>query len=322
MHVWGTEPLITALAWSGLCGLLGLYCLIFRGTTLSGVYLWCWAAALVNSLVSWASWGEWISYASIHGGISQQFSAAVTLGPIVALLGAKRPQNKAWNWIVMSAILVLMLPALETWLYRSPRPLGVSLIRNIVPWAIVIIGTLNYLGTANYWRGLLAGAALSMPFLQGIIPAIENGVFQRIPDWVSPCLLICAVIPVSGKTTDQRIAPALGARPQDVHIAQLNSVWRRFRDWYGLAWSLHVLDRMSGVAGSCGIEKWHWGWNGFSKRTASAENIANVESSENLRSSSELNLLGNGQDAQYTAAARELRMRLAPFVNEEFFGKR
>jgi hypothetical protein len=320
MHVWDAESMTTPLVWSGLCGLLGLYRRTFRGTTLFGVYVWCCIAAVFPCIFSWGRWGNVVQLGTIHDVMAQQWSASLSLAPIVALLGAKRPQNKAWNWIVVSAVAVLLLPAIETWLYRSPRPLGVSLVRNVLPWTLVGVGVLNYLGTANYWRGLLGGVAVSLPFFQSVLPAAAaNRFVEQIPDWIPPTLLVCAVVPPFLKRPSRKTETTVSSASHELHIEHLNAVWRRFRDWYGMTWSLYVLDRIcTGTANSQKQPSLGWGWNGVSRTVKGA--CGTEHEIKNPPCSTQ-----GGEPMEgtpYGDAARELRMRLAPFVNEEFFGNR
>ena len=106
-----------------------------------------------------------------------RFAAAMaTFCPLMALLGAKRPQDRAWQFIVFSLWIVLSLPSFE-WLLFG----GVAEIHPARFWFLVVltlIGATNGL-TTRYWpSGLLfAGGqlALLVPFLtSGQVPLPEE----------------------------------------------------------------------------------------------------------------------------------------------------
>ncbi len=88
-----------------------------HGTTLRAV--WWWSFIALGTVVATElaigimqpqdnSWAEPLRF----------IAAASTFCPLVALLGAKRPQDRAWQWIVLSFWVILALPAAQAWLLR------------------------------------------------------------------------------------------------------------------------------------------------------------------------------------------------------------
>src|SRR5262249_30040310 len=89
------------------------------GTTLAAPWAW--------SLVSLAA-----QFATIASSVFDPpgiwnaplgYAAAITsFGPVVAVLGAKRPQDRAWQWIVVTLLVVLALPSGQFLLVRQGTP--------------------------------------------------------------------------------------------------------------------------------------------------------------------------------------------------------
>lgn len=291
MQEWEISSIIGCVLWGSFCGLLGLYRHTFRRTTLWEVYCWCVLAGILNLSLEGVGLASPTLFNPADWLLAHRLGVACALAPIIALLGAKRPQHKAWTWIVVSAVIVLALPAIESWLYRSPTPLGLSLIREILPWSVIAIGTVNYLGTANYWRGLLAGVGLTLMTLQGSPDAsdVSQPFWEVGRVWIPPLLFCLAALPPRSSSRRSGASPnGLGG-----FAGGANHTWRRFQNWYGLAWSLFVLDKLNrshlGTEGDG--ERMVWGWNG-----------GPVEASD----SSEL-------------LTKELRARLALFVDDSFW---
>jgi hypothetical protein len=88
-------------------------CRKLRGTTLVGSQVW-----LGTCLVAVAAVDIWQTLAVERANASAAeplrfFAATLTFCPLMALMGAKRPQDRAWHFIVLSLWVVLALPAMH-----------------------------------------------------------------------------------------------------------------------------------------------------------------------------------------------------------------
>ncbi|MBC18851.1 MAG: hypothetical protein CMJ74_01155 [Planctomycetaceae bacterium] len=205
-------------------------------TTLVGPWMWTNIAA--GSVVSTsllikivpADFATLLSYLAV----------TATLCPMVALLGAKRPQNRAWQWIVAALWLIFFLPAFTAVILRhTVLQLGGIWTGLIVILVLLPIG--NYLSTRYVVSVLLTAAAQIILLLDcgAITPAvsplwaIENGWFS--PNTVALTLFLLATI------------TALTLTPKQIQTSdqadRTTELWREFSQRYGMLWSRRVADR-------------------------------------------------------------------------------
>lgn len=235
-------------------GSIALAALSWRRPSLTGTTLvapWTWSlvsiVSIAGSEILIAAFGspapDWAAHL--------RFAAAMsTFCPAMALLGAKRPQHRGWQAIVLSLWSILSLESIQ-WLLFG----GVSEIHPARSWFLAIliaVGTANGLGT-RYWPSSLLFAAgqlaLLAPFLASRaelagVPAPLVGMAALVLSWV----LVAAQLP-RGR----------GA------ATSLDRVWLDFRDAYGVVWALRVAERINASA-----RMYDWpvllGWRGFYPR--------------------------------------------------------
>ncbi len=218
--------------------LAGIAGLMWRRRRLAGTTLW----AVWNwSLVSLLSIGlAELTVAALGADPPQAWitplrfvAAASSFCPVMALLGAKRPQDRGWQFIVVALWGIVSLPAAHWLLFggvREIHPAQVGLL------AILIgVGAVNRLAT-RYW---LAGAiyalgqiALVAPYFESLRPGLadERGPLAGLSLLVVSWLLLA----VQG----DRSRAARG----------LDRVWLDFRDAFGAVWGLRVMERMNASA--------------------------------------------------------------------------
>ena len=234
-------------------GLAGLGTLSWRRPKLSGTTLvapWAWSLVALVSLTATEILIALAASPAPEWAAPLRFAAAVsTVCPAIALLGAKRPQNHAWQAIVLSLWAILSLPSIEWLLFGGLREIHPTRF-----WFLVILiggGASNGLGTRFWPSSLLFCAgqlALVTPFLFGQtallgVEAPLLGMAVLVLAW----LLIAADLPRSGRA----------ALP-------LDRVWLDFRDALGVVWALRVMERINASA-----RMYDWPvtltWSGFRK---------------------------------------------------------
>jgi hypothetical protein len=238
---------------SGALALVGMTALVWRKPALRGTTLlapWYWSAAslaaigateIALALAVTSPPQPWI--------VPLRFAAAMSsFCPTMALLGAKRPQDRAWQFIVFSLWAILSLPSIE-WLLFG----GVQEMHPARFWFLAILtgaGALN--GTAtrfwlSSWLVCVGQLALVAPY------------FSATESWLSaargPQLGLLAMVLAWG-------LQAAGLPRGSAARSGLDRVWLDFRDQFGVVWGLRVAERINSAAAMVG-----WpvtlGWHGF-----------------------------------------------------------
>ncbi len=258
-------PLATTIAALGLCALTA-WILAYayprlRETTL--ISAWWWALAATAGLAG-------CSLLSVNLGspesdlldASRFAAAALTFCPIVSVLGSKRPQHKAWNFIVLSLWVVVTLPAGEMLLLQRGQGLEVNDARGWFLWILLVLLPVNYVPT-RYWFACLAVTCGQFLLLSEHLPLVRGKVNQV--ELISISLVTIAAW--SALVVSRR--PAAGA-------SRFDRVWLDFRDSFGLLWGLRVAERVNTAA-----KQLEWPielrWQGF-RNFEGGESIGEVPS--------------------------------------------
>lgn len=214
-----------------------------KGSTLAGPWAWL-QIALIALLVTQLTFAD--GRPAIRAAV--EFLAAVaTVCPIVSVLGAKRPQQRAWHFVVLSLWIVLVLPAAEVLLIRSGAQLRMHAIRSGFLTTLILLGLANYALT----RFSLAACAFALGQWLLLGPTIIQRPFARAEFALGSGLLGLAVITVCLKLPPRR-TPGKG----------WNRAWLDFRDAFGALWALRVMERMNAATRRLGWKN-QLTWRGF-----------------------------------------------------------
>ena len=214
-----------------------------RGTTLSAAAVWSVAAVIAVAAAEVAV--AILQAAPAASGDSLRYAAAVTvLCPMMAVLGAKRPQNLAWQWVVVSLLAVLWLPVARQLVRESGTSVEVSVAWHALILVLIGVGLCNYLPTRNWPAALVAIAgqsALLGPYVG--LNWSPGGVPQTIT--AMTCFLVATGIAgISAKLRRRHANGGLGA---------LDSQWLKFRDAFGAFWGLRAMQRINQGAESAAL---------------------------------------------------------------------
>jgi hypothetical protein len=235
----------------GLIGLLAMPGLWrgVRGTTL--VAPWCWALAS----------GLTVLVVAIQGASEPllNYSAAITtLLPAAAIYGAKRPQDRGWQWIVAALFVMLLWPAGESWLLGQSFNLAAQPLRS---WFLVVLLAVqcgNWIVTINSGPVLLLTVAQTA-MLWPQLPWADRQ--TEVRTWLYGAALLVAVpwwLVFNLRRANRFRAPGVEASfPSPREIAE----WQHFRAAYGVVWALRVTERINEVA-KLRRWPWHWSWAG------------------------------------------------------------
>lgn len=235
---------VAALVATG-CAAFGVWRV--RGSTAVPAALWATlAGAVLAGEMAWRAAGGLNDPPALAA--VRLVAAALSLCPIISLLGAKRPQHGVWQFIVATLAVVLALPAATATLVRPGTFPDVPLLVRGFMLVLVVVGWLNFVGTR---RGLAATLIVA-----GQLILLRSCLPLGVP--VSPaaagldavgCLLVAAggVLAVALSAWPPR--PAAAGHPL---AARIDPPWLALRDTLGAAWTLRIAERFDAIAASRG----------------------------------------------------------------------
>jgi hypothetical protein len=213
-----------------------------RGTSLEHVFYW--------ALAAWIAWALVLMNMGIgpEGGhlAARYVALCLSIGTGIAVLGARRPGVGAWNFIVASLLLVLLLPLLEGWGEPRLSPPRVLFLMVLAAG----VGT-NYLPTRLGWVALVFSFGLLLESLLLLRLALPFG-------WARQKLELAVFLCVAATPWLAWFLWHWRTRPRAV----LDGIWLNFRDRYGLIWALRIREQINHAAKHA---DWpvRLGWFGF-----------------------------------------------------------
>lgn len=215
-----------------------------RGTTLLAPWVWAIACVAFWTGVEVFS-NESRNY---HPAALYYLAAAGTFCPMMAVMGAKRPQDRGWQWIVLSLWVVLALPVAQHMLFTRSQSFTVFAAWPLFLGVLVALELLNYLPTRFAVGAGLFAASQSLLLSHSLdwVPSINHA-----PNWAA--WLACAAVASTWLLTSLSSAPCL---------LSPSTRWLRFRNAFGAFWALRVLQRVNQTAK---IQNWpvRLQWSGF-----------------------------------------------------------
>ncbi|HRX79655.1 MAG TPA: hypothetical protein P5307_11375 [Pirellulaceae bacterium] len=234
------------------CGMLLRNRHLVTETTLMGPWLWMLGSIsvmggthLVALFASSPSAGQ-----SPNWCVASTFAAAASsFCPLMSLLGAKRPQDRGWHFVVISLWAILVLPVAESLLLRRGQMPDVQGARSWFMLILIGLGMVNSLPTRFWFPAILFGGgqllmlANSVPFLREWVDASPT-IFG-----FTCCCAACMITAQLASRSRRR-------------QGSLTGVWRDFRDSFGLLWGLRVAEQINIAARTSG---WPLAlrWSGF-----------------------------------------------------------
>ncbi|HUY89306.1 MAG TPA: hypothetical protein VMV10_11275 [Pirellulales bacterium] len=236
---------------AALLGALGGIVLARAAKKLQGGTLfspWAWSCFSLAALTA-AEAAVAISGApatSIFVAHVRYLAATTTVAPLIALLGAKRPQDRAWQWIVASLLALLALPSLKAWAFDGGPPSPHAAWR----WLLTAILTAELLNFAPTRFGLAAGLLVLGQFIE--LAAYLPGFFRPLAGW-DPIWGLA--LPVAAL-----LVAWLAAWRKKPAAEPVDRLWLDFRDAFGALWALRVAERFNASAAQYGWHVWlAWG---------------------------------------------------------------
>jgi len=238
-----------------------------RGTTLAAPAAWAVASALAMSAVEVAlGVGVWPEQ-SLAAYTARYFAAVGTFCPVMAVLGAKRPQDRGWQWIVFSLWIVLMVPAGQAWAAR-----GSGEFRLGTPWLMLVYALAST--TASIYlptRWALHALAFTGMQYSALVYLLLNSVADEEP--LTGPLLGLLLLFLFHKKLGVKWHLEKEAGP----LAPFTQRWSNFRNGWGAFWALRVMHRINETAE---LSQWpvRLAWGGFAF-TEEHRNVATLDAS-------------------------------------------
>lgn len=249
----GVDAIFAAGVLAVLLQVVGLYGVKkLQGTTLVAPCLWMAIAASALFLLAIV---EMQGREGLGLSVTRFAVAALTLCPVIAVLGAKRPQDRGWQWVVATLWLVLIWPALQT----LAKPAGPTF-EIFLPWklfivALIAMGPLNYLPTRHWLAAILVAGGQVLLFSKFL------GIVQ--PHAWLVAAASCFVFAAGLVTIWHR------AQNNSEVLPEQTKRWLWFRDAYGAFWGLRIMQRVNETAA---LRNWpvQLTWTGFERVNAVA----------------------------------------------------
>ncbi|MGI8978504.1 MAG: hypothetical protein ACR2FY_04710 [Pirellulaceae bacterium] len=227
--------------------------------------LWNFRAALAETTLVCAAWWGAAAVLAIAGVELGQaafgwetawlsplrFSAAaLSFCPFVAVLGAKRPQHQAWNFVVLSLWGIVSLSALTALAMQRNDRFVLGDARAWLLWVLILMGLVNFQSTRNRLAALLVALGQVILFEPHLPLLREIGRLEDLPAAPSLALFFFAIALAVTK---------LGMK--SAH-GSFDRLWLDFRDLYGLLWGLRLQERVNAASIAA---KWdvELQWQGF-----------------------------------------------------------
>lgn len=217
---------------------------MLRGTTLQAPWFWTLAAFLALLAVELTH--------DDNAGI-KYLATAATFCPLVSVLGAKRPQDRAWQFIVAALWLVLALPGVQQWLGRRPTVLQLHAAWQWFLAVLIALGFFNGLPTRLWLSSLLAGIGQTAMLINQLpLPSLGLSVEQTTQAWTIGFMTWCVSVALWGWDLPRRRR----------ETSPYDRLWLDFRDLVGGVWALRIAERINAAASTCGWES-RLTWSGW-----------------------------------------------------------
>jgi hypothetical protein len=230
-----------------------------RQTTLTAAATWAAAAAAAIAAVEGGLAARGVPDGSLAASLWRYVAAVGALTPVVAVLGAKRPQDRGWQWVVGALWLILLAPAGQALAASSGSRLELVAAWRLLAWCLVGMGLLNYLPTRSAAAAVMAAvgqALLLAPYLGW--PASEQGGAWRLAALATLLAAAAYGAIMAPRFRNPEHPLAAGDRLQ-----RANARWAALRDGWGAFWALRIQQRVNQTAELSGWPvRLDW-WKGF-----------------------------------------------------------
>ncbi len=194
---------------------------------------WWWCLCLLAAAVAVFVLHEFVAESSSSADQLRWLLLVAGFCPFVSRLGAKRPQHRAWHWVVLSFWIVAGLPAWQSLL--GGHHFETSGMWELLFISLVVMQIVDHLGTRTWlapWF-LAAAQVVLHPAPHWWMPLRDPSFCLLVSWWLGSTALLVTLV------SWRRLPPT---------IEGWTRVWQAFRDRMGVLWSLRVLQRFNADA--------------------------------------------------------------------------
>jgi hypothetical protein len=223
------------------------------GTTLAAPAVWCVISALTVAAVETEMARRGATTRDFSSSLCRYAAAASTLCPIMAVLGSKRPQDRGWQWIVLSLWIVLLVPAGQAMAAPTGQRLEIAGAWRAMLIALAAMELWNYLPTRQSLAAMLITTGQVMLLTPYLTTADVSASWRNIGLF---CVLMAAI---SAIVMPMLLAKSSRASSLGDRLGRLQCRWFALRDGWGAFWGLRILQRVNQTAE---LSRWplrlHW----------------------------------------------------------------
>jgi len=252
MPLAASSPILALTAAATVAGAATVGMLMARGSTAVPAAAWGVAAAAAfaaeSLLNAWDRGGDPATAAC-----ARLVVVSLSLCPILALLGAKRPQHGVWQFIVAALAAVLAMPAASAVLVRPGSSPDVHPLERWLVLVLTLAAGINFLATRHAVAAwLVVGGQLLLA--RSVLPFGTAGAAPGMTDTLAAWLVaggaVLAMVQSWAWPIRTRERAARGDHPEAT--AAIDAWFLPLRETLGSAWMLRIRERFNAEAAARG----------------------------------------------------------------------
>jgi len=178
-------------------------------------------------------------------------AASSSLCPVMAVLGAKRPQHRAWQWVVLTLWLIVLLPALQQMLIPTGPAVTLFALWRVFLGGLICLTLLNYLPTRFWLAAIFSAVGQMLLMVEFLLPDAPFAGRWMVPAGLGFQLAAAAVVLLKAAPSNGSDASSQSGFPASDVTRRVTSRWLSFRDAYGAFWALRIMQRVNQTAEIC-----------------------------------------------------------------------